>query len=189
MANFSARPSKFAVKTCPQPVPGHFAKWLTRPLPPAAKLPLTFLAHPSGGENPEPRATPRRQAVTNRLLSLRPSASRPQPNETRSLSQDRAVDFLRRPERSLPRQALANLAARPNNCRSKDATAGGAESLRNAANESRPPNAAPWLTFLTAWALLPLAPDARACPTRPQAHDAHARAHKPASRPLLFCDC
>jgi len=84
---------------------------------------------------------------------------------------------------------LGEVSGKQSQIRSKDAAADGAEPLRNAADKTTPPGGTPWLTFFAAWALLSLAPDARACSSRPQAHHAHARAHKPASRPLLFCAC
>ena len=56
---------------------------------------------------------------------------------------------------------------------------GRVKQLCNAVDKPRPPNATPWLTFFAAWTLLSLAPDARAGPTRPHAHDAHTRASPP----------
>ena len=51
--------------------------------------------------------------------------------------------------------------------RSKDAAADEAELLLNVADKTCPPNAALWPTFLAAWALLPLAPDAPSVPHAP----------------------
>jgi len=102
---------------------------------------------------------------------------------------DRATDLSPLPRARLAAPNFGEFGGKLRLIFSKDATADGAKLLRNVANETDPLNAVPWLTFFAAWALLPLAPHARACSTRPQAHDARARAHKPADRPLHFCDC
>jgi len=122
----------------------------------SSRTPANFFGSPERWGKPRAWATPRRQAVATWLVGQRPSASRPQPNGTRPLSRSKIVDFLRRPERDLPRRTLAKLAARPNNCRSKDAAADGAEPLRNAANETYSPNAAPWLTYFVTFQALRL---------------------------------